>query len=97
MIKANWVDEAAWAIEQKIRHDSLYDGDVARIITDHCPLKLDVAYMPVPRCESCVHFEIDPSYINPSGRCKEASVWSDCNDYTIYVSADFGCVQWKEK
>lgn len=51
----------------------------------------------VPRCETCAHFERDDAYVEPAGRCNEKSIWSDCNDYTIYVSADFGCIKWKER
>ena len=70
------------------------------IIVKHSPYKQDTAYMPVPRCDVCMHWDKD--VIEPTeGSCllmfeADAKVWPDYRD-GINTKADFGCVQWKEK
>ena len=92
----DWTMNAAIEI-CKLKGSERYEGYVSEIIGKHCPMLPDVAYMPVPRCDSCGHWELDPAYMDPVGRClnKESKIGSDCNDYTIMTDADFGCVQWK--
>jgi hypothetical protein len=71
--------------------------DVYVAIVKHCPFKSDIAYMPVPRCGACRYWVLRPEYVEPSGACMADAIGSDCNDYTIIVPADFGCVQWEAK
>jgi hypothetical protein len=79
------------------------DGVVLLKVYDHATalnimrFKPDVAYMPVPRCDKCKHWYVRPEYIEPHGACMADFISSDCNDYTIIVSADFGCVKWEAR
>lgn len=81
------------------------DCDIQRwadIIRKKWPLKEDVAYMPVPRCDGCKHWALDSVYIRRIGICamqnsSEGQVSSDCGDYTIMTESDFGCVQFEAK
>ena len=59
----------------------------AAIIKEHCPWKPDVAYMPVPRCDTCRHWERHAS----NGVC---SRHSDKTREALCTEGDFGCVQW---
>lgn len=56
------------------------------VIERHCPLQRDVAYMPVPRCETCSHWE--HTSVTNYGRCLQLGIGS---------MRDFGCVRWEEK
>ena len=51
----------------------------------------------VPRCETCAHWVRRPEYVTLAGECLDDTIGSDCNDYTIIVPADFGCVRWVKK
>lgn len=62
------------------------------IIAKHCPFLPDTAYMRVPRCETCAHWQKDDAYVETVGRCEEARVWSDCGDYTIRRRANRKCL-----
>lgn len=71
----------------------------AMIIANHCPMKPNVAYMPVPRCESCALWK--PRDDKDTGWCglrelSQAKLWPEMYD-GIITANDFGCVQWKEK
>lgn len=73
-----------------------------------CPYhKLGVAYMPVPRCETCAHWDSSYGAINPGwGVCRglrtadklvlNADVGLSAVAQ-ITTGADFGCVRWKSK
>lgn len=65
------------------------------IIVKHCPMKQDVAYMPVPRCEICAHWG---SYLEEDGKreCTLSEVFR-IEVGEIYTPADFGCVRWQPK
>lgn len=98
MIVKDWAQTAARAIAEQTGYgNDAADSWMRDIILKHCSLKPDTAYMPVPRCDSCRHWQLDLNYKEPSGRCDAAKVWSDCGDYTIMTSRDFGCVQWEAK
>jgi hypothetical protein len=57
------------------------------IILKHCPMQPDVAYMPVPRCESCGHFT---KHIYESD-------YGSCGYLNRPVYKNFGCVERKER
>jgi hypothetical protein len=73
---------------------------IVRIITEHYPLKPDVAYMPVPRCSTCRHWHgaAEGSNETSDGRrtCVEPTIGTDQMD-EFMTRPDFGCVQWEEK
>jgi hypothetical protein len=81
----------------------LVASELVEIITKHCPFKPNVAYMPVPRCESCKFWKLYESgqyKVGEAGECTkntDSGVWSDCDDYTIMTEANFGCVQWEAR
>ncbi len=91
----DWIGAAASEIREST--GDLANSEIREIISRHCPLAPDVAYMPVPRCDTCAHWTLRPEYVEPHGACTAEEIGSDCNDYTIIVPADFGCVQWKSK
>jgi len=90
-----------WALEAAAdfaeHHDPKLEVAVYNTIVKHCPFEADTAYMPVPRCDGCKHWTYRPEYLDPHGACMADAIGSDCNDYTIIVPADFGCVQWEAK
>ena len=94
----DWVTQAAKAIRSRWWPTT---DDIRKIILKHQPLKPDTAYMEVPRCETCKYWQKDHSYEEPSGICLRqesyGKIWSDCGDYTIMTSGDFGCVQYEAK
>jgi hypothetical protein len=79
---------------------------VRLLIEEECPFKDSVAYMPVPRCETCRHWDRNISegtrVIEEQGRClmmyegSKTKIWPEYRD-DIMTSADFGCVQWEAK
>jgi hypothetical protein len=81
-IVKDWAIEAAVDIIDHVRTGSTLEW-VAEKIHKHCPFKPGVAYMPVPRCDSCQLWgKYEPG---------------DCPVILGPTAADFGCVQWKEK
>lgn len=68
MIAKDWIAEAAKELASHFSFGGGRDSYVtdeqrtnvennyATIIRVHCPFKPDVAYMPVPRCETCAHW-----------------------------------------
>lgn len=96
----DWAIEAAVDIIDYVKTGSTLEW-VAERIHAHCPFKRDVAYMPVPHCESCAHWrhmhanQGGCGYAN-NGEDIERRLWADMYD-DVVTSADFGCVQWKEK
>lgn len=51
----DWIAEAAREIDQGTGVDN--EEFTAQVIRERCPFKPDVVYMPVPRCDSCKHWE----------------------------------------
>ena len=82
----DWTAEAAREIDEMGSSDESA-GWVRDMIIKHCPFKPDVAYMPVPRCDSCKHWT---PHGNGYGDCPTVQ-----NDHG--TSADFGCTQWEAK
>lgn len=83
----NWALDVAEKIKRLAReHEDLHIdvADILPIIAKHCPFKPDVAYMPVPRCETCRY--MDPRVSLPL-----------CLKLNLAVTRDFGCVQWEMK
>ncbi len=104
----DWMVEAAVTISQYQLSigGPLIGGEILKVIKEHCPFKSEVAYMPVPRCETCLYFYQDGTRGKDRGECslqngdvpnRIGKVASDCGDWTILVEADFGCVQWETK
>lgn len=58
-IVKDWILATAEEIGSEVVHDHLIDGieTMRRIIVKHCPMKPDTAYMPVPRCDDCAHWD----------------------------------------
>ncbi len=94
MIVKDWMAEAAERVYVKAcraltEENVVFNVEVVKTtIAKHSPFKDGVAYMPVPRCETCGHFNVF-KYISYDRR------W--CLSLAITPPADFGCVQWKEK
>jgi hypothetical protein len=65
--------------------------EIADVIAKHSPFKDNVAYMPVPRCETCVHFVPYPSEKPNGGTCIGPTLAGE----TIPIS--FGCIEHKDK
>lgn len=81
---AKAIDEIATEVYETSGPGTGIHVDEMRAIFDkHCPFKTDVAYIPVPRCDSCAHWTGMPSY------------WGSCKQLVITTPPDFGCVQWR--
>jgi len=101
MVKTNdWITNAAIEIDEQGSSDESA-GWVREVIAKHCPFKPDTTYMPIPRCDTCVHWTRYPfrSVRHPtheSGTCGNEAlrILSDDEWNTL---PDFGCVQWKAK
>jgi len=88
-VALDWMTEAATEIAAGIVLDANITNTRAglrSIIARHCPLEPDVAYMPVPRCETCRHW-------TDWGSCEKLP-W---NDGHVRTEPDFGCVKWEAK
>jgi hypothetical protein len=74
---------------------------VTAAIKKHTPFKPETAYMLVPRCEACAHWQQWDPYKGvcamPSvARVDLAHMWASM-DGRIFTTIDFGCVQWEAK
>ena len=97
----DWAETAARVI--MLRYDlkriapqdtSVYG--LAEIIREHCPVKPDMAYMPVPRCETCKHWK----HRGIRNYCENPTLWLRASLTfvpPIETEGDFGCVQWEAK
>jgi hypothetical protein len=100
-IVKDWALEAAEETWDWIKStDSYLPMDIRAIILKHCPMLPDVAYMPVPRCETCAHWT-QREHDKTTGICgldvtPSHKMWPDMYD-NIVTTEDFGCVQWKKK
>ncbi len=63
--------------------------ELANLINNSKRFEVDVAYMPVPRCDSCAHWS---GGSHSDGVCAKVIQLNG-----MLVPKDFGCVQWKEK
>lgn len=107
MIPKDWSREAAREVARVTSRDQVYEEDPQRvayfqsIIEAHCPLKRDVAYMPVPRCDGCRHWsQYKSPYFEDQGACQlgraeQGKLWAD--EGAVNTFADFGCAQWEAK
>jgi hypothetical protein len=89
----DWMMEAAEEILRELPRDPWHisEPEVRNIIAKYCPMKPNVAYMPVPRCETCKHWK--PVIGVPSeGLCRNVNA-----GFVILVTPDFGCVKWEAK
>lgn len=87
----DWMNEAAREIVQfGSREYDLYltQAEAREIIEKHSPFKPDVAYMPVPRCETCAHWQ---------SSTKACAALRSGPLSCIYTAPDFGCVKWKAR
>lgn len=96
----NWAEEAAMQIVEAGKWSSV--GVIQRIIISCSPFKEDVVYMPVPRCDSCKHWDKSGHDEEGDGSCLlmfehgTTKIWPDYRD-GINTKADFGCVQWEKR
>ena len=101
----DWIVEAVDEIMTWIGsagNDTRTENEIIATIRLHSPFKDGVAYMPVPRCETCSEWRARPDdhyeAVEQTGECtSKLGPWSDCHDYTILTGNDFGCVNWKAK
>ncbi len=95
----DWVQVAAASIHDALRwwtwnewnpsNIEKSESVIRTIILQHSPFKDGVAYMPVPRCETCEHW---------SGGSRSDGVCAKVIQLNgMLVPKDFGCVKHKEK
>ena len=78
-------------------------GRAFNILAKHNPFKYRIAYMPVPRCETCKHWDTDMITDMRTAECqlKIMQVQVATAGSIIHVQMrtrhDFGCVQWEKK
>lgn len=110
-ILTDWVREAATDIYRSFMAFGCPTPDaIALVIKKHSPFKQDaayvevqpgVAYMPVPRCETCEYWLRQGLY---DGQClyprtidpRNTKMWAELYD-GVCTTPDFGCVEWKGK
>ena len=98
-IVEDWAQEAA----EEINRDKLdfygNEDEIRRIILKHCPMKPDVAYMPVPRCATCAWWHAHPPNARPrpTGECSSIVVYMETTSTHLKTEADFGCVRWSPR
>ena len=105
----SWIADAAeeiYAASFEHVEAAISSDTVEEIIAKHSPFKVDVAYMPVPRCDSCRHWEprggegtVVP--LTGDGFCmrtqqQDSKMAAEMYDHII-TDANFGCVQWEAK
>lgn len=111
----DWTQEAAIAIAElpftmidEVVLPSV--ADIQTVIVAHCPMKPDTAYMPVPRCDSCKHWQADQQRFGVCRLLEHGNYARDLGVSRLAVAADasegsaefitqgsFGCVQWEAK
>lgn len=68
----DWILEAA---------EEIYDGKdsgvrvIVEAISEHCPMTPDVAYMPVPRCDACRHWDRETMTPLDTAECSLYHPW----------------------
>lgn len=108
----DWAAKAArYIVDAAIRVTTWADRkpaeEIAAIIKEHCPFKDGVAYMPVPRCETCAYWEPRSKLTHTWSVCALsrdvqgsgnmlAVLRMDANDCPVQTRNDFGCIQWKK-
>lgn len=94
MIVEPWVERAV----KEILEDGITFNveQIKAIIALNCPFEEGVAYMPVPRCETCAHWS-EFRNVDGEGECKKMQMPTSGGVYYLQTTADFGCVQWKAR
>ncbi len=98
-IVKDWAHEAADAIIDGVDvptglggrwRDGVREWIVGAIV-DHCQMKQDTAYMPVPRCDSCAYWKPYPpdAYSRPAGECKSITIYFESGSKPFGTAADF--------
>lgn len=110
MTTTDWILNAARELANnfgfRANHDSYVTNEqranvaknYAAIIQRHSPFQDGVAYMPVPRCDGCKHWE--QYELENVGICLEArkSILCSTGGNTDFeTKEDFGCVRWEKK
>ena len=91
MVNKDWVKDTARELEEADgwgKESANTAEAIEAVIVRHSPFKPNVAYMPVPRCETCAHWAHYPHHLPSIGICESLG---------MRVGTDFGCVEWKEK
>lgn len=104
----DWAVEAAKEIATRMaRHyDWAGRGLIAETaIIKHCPFKPNVAYMPVPLCQTCVHWDREEVTIAETAECLHPNMsaivhWSDDSldipiHFRMRTKPDFGCTEFE--
>lgn len=73
------------------KHHVIDLGSVGRININ------DVAYMPVPRCDGCLHWEKNLRYSGVCRKSEDDDGGLSADDAMIVTRQSFGCVQWEAK
>lgn len=99
MIKKDWVLETCNDIIEHVRSGTgplrISALDICDIITKHCPSTPGVAYMPVPRCDGCKHWDPAPRAL-PDGICRNTSgIWFTGGEPYLMTAPGFGCIKWE--
>lgn len=89
-IGKTWIADAVDEIDELIGNVHLDEGHIAEVIAKHCPFQPDVAYMPVPRCDGCRHWETLDHMPNVDHKAV-------CGLLLRLTSQDFGCTAWEAK
>lgn len=91
MISKDWKRNIAEGIVDALDGD--YSGtyeersdEFRNIIDQHCPFKDDIAYMPVPRCSSCLYWQREAKQRNGT-----------CSIHLFSTVEYFGCVRYEVK
>ena len=94
----DWMHDASDDIREST--GDLENTEIHEIIAKHCPFKPNVAYMPVPRCDSCKWWHGGADGLNESldGRktCTEPTVPGEQMDEFMTLPG-FGCARWEGK
>lgn len=96
----DWTQKAAEEVVEHIADtDNYIASEIRAIIEKHVPFEPEVAYMPIPRCESCRRWTKHPpgAYPSPSGSCDVLRFTSPMGEWHMTTSPDFGCVRWEAK
>lgn len=112
MKQNDWVDTLADAIQEGYGVDSSVESarlNLRRTILEVIPFKPEVLYMPVPRCDQCLHWKRTNDILK-LGHClllvhgnygrefvRKAVADSGTERADFLTQDSFGCVQWKEK
>lgn len=95
---ASWFCSALELEGYKVDGEELHDEAEASVKAFKDKFQPGVAYMPVPRCKTCAHWDNIGSSNPHHGRCRlgEHNAFS-LADISETTHANFGCVQWEAK